>query len=94
VLCVPLVATAPDQPPEAVHEVAFAELHVNVVEPPLLKVVAVALIETVGVSVIAGDPPPPPHEARKNAAVAPNKECFIESLLFSHGRVTEARQLP
>ena len=35
VLCVPLVALAPLQPPEAVHDVALVELHVSVEAPPL-----------------------------------------------------------
>ena len=83
VLCVPLLASVPDQPPEAVHDVAFAELQVNVVELPLLRLVDVALIETVGASVIPGAPPPPPPQAaRRNATTIMNKECFIESLIL------------
>jgi len=35
VLCVPLVARVPLQPPEAAQEVALLELQVNVEEPPL-----------------------------------------------------------
>jgi hypothetical protein len=35
VLCVPLVAREPLQPPEAVQDVALLELQVNVEEPPL-----------------------------------------------------------
>jgi hypothetical protein len=81
VLCVPLVATAPDQPPEAVHAVAFVELQLNVVEPPLVKFVEAALIETVGASEIPA-PPPPPQAARKQIATTMNKECFMESLLL------------
>ena len=36
VLWLPLVASAPLQPPEAVHDVALVELHVSVDAPPLL----------------------------------------------------------
>jgi len=35
---VPLVATVPDQPPEAVHDVASVELHVRVELSPLFTV--------------------------------------------------------
>jgi hypothetical protein len=35
VLCVPLMDLAPLQPPEAVHDVAFVELHVSVEAPPV-----------------------------------------------------------
>jgi len=50
VLCVPLVALLPVQPPEAVHEVAFAELHVSVEVPPLAIKVGFAVNVTVGAS--------------------------------------------
>jgi hypothetical protein len=85
VLCVPLVATAPDQPPEAAHDVAFAEFQVNVVEPPLLRLVDAALIEAVGASaplVPTAPPPPPPQAASRKAATTMNNECFIQSLLL------------
>jgi hypothetical protein len=45
---VPLIATAPLQPPEAVHAVAFAEVQVNVDIPPLATVVGEAASVTVG----------------------------------------------
>jgi len=48
VLCVPLVALLPVQPPEAVHEVAFVELHVSVEVPPLAIKVGFAINVTVG----------------------------------------------
>ena len=38
VLWLPLVASAPLQPPEAAHDVALIELHVSVVAVPLLTV--------------------------------------------------------
>ena len=65
-LCVPLVAFVPLQLPEAVHAVAFVELHVNVEAAPLatdvgfaLKV-AVALGDTVTVAVAMLLGPPVP----------------------------------
>jgi hypothetical protein len=48
VLCVPLVALAPLQPPEAVHEVALVEFHVSVEAPPLATEVGFAVNVTVG----------------------------------------------
>ena len=48
VLCVPLVALAPLQPPEATHEVALVELHVSVEAPPLATEVGFAVNVTVG----------------------------------------------
>ena len=68
--CVPLTAFAPDQAPEATHEVAFAADHVNVALLPLfmalgptLKVTvgAAALMETVADWVAV---PPGPEQAR------------------------------
>jgi hypothetical protein len=49
VLCVPLIALAPLHPPEAVHEVAFVELHVSVEALPLAREVGFAASVTVGV---------------------------------------------
>lgn len=46
----PLVASAPDQPPDAVQAVALVEDQVNIDEPPLVTLVGLALIETVGVA--------------------------------------------
>ena len=48
VLCVPAVALVPLQPPDAVHDVAFVELHVKVLLPPLATVVGDADNVTVG----------------------------------------------
>jgi hypothetical protein len=47
-LCVPLVALLPDHAPDAVHDVASVADHVNVLEPPLITLVGLA------VSVVAG----------------------------------------
>jgi hypothetical protein len=45
---VPLVATAPLQPPEAVHAVAFCDFQLRLDEPPLATVVGEAVSATVG----------------------------------------------
>jgi len=45
---VPLIATAPRQPPAAVHAVAFSELQLNVDMPPLAIVAGDAASVTVG----------------------------------------------
>jgi hypothetical protein len=44
----PLVAIAPDQPPEPVQPLATVELHVNVDVPPFAMLVGIALSATVG----------------------------------------------
>jgi len=65
----PLLANAPLQPPEAVHDVAFVELHVSVEDPPLAAVdgtavmVAVGMIATVVVS--GALVPPGPVQVRE-----------------------------
>ena len=50
--CEPLVARVPDQPPEAVQEVALVELHVSVEAPPEATLVGFAVSVATG-----GDPP-------------------------------------
>jgi hypothetical protein len=42
----------PDQPPEAVHAVAFVELQLKVDVPPLFTVLGLAVSVTVGVAVV------------------------------------------
>lgn len=68
VLDVPLVDWVPLQPPDAVHDVAFVELHVNVDAAPLLTVVWDALSATVGGGTTAGGLSPPPHAAISSMA--------------------------
>jgi hypothetical protein len=46
--CVPVTAFAPDQAPEATHEVAFVADHVSVALPPLLMALGPTLSVTVG----------------------------------------------
>jgi hypothetical protein len=69
VLCVPLVAFAPLQPPEAVHAVAFVELHVNVEVPPLATTVGFATNVTAGTmftsALATGLEPPAPVQVNE-----------------------------
>jgi hypothetical protein len=75
-LCVPLVALAPLHPPEAVHEVAFVELHVNVELPPFAidagfaVSVAVGLPGTVTVALTTLLVPPAPVQVSEYDVVA------------------------
>lgn len=55
-ICVPLVASEPFQPPEAVHAVAFVLDHVSVELLPAVMLAGLAASDTVGVAL----PPPPP----------------------------------
>jgi hypothetical protein len=50
----PLIAWLPDHAPDAVHEVAFVELHVSVVVAPSVMVEGVAAMVTVGCGTDAG----------------------------------------
>jgi len=68
VLCDPLVASVPLQPPEAVHEVALVDDHVSVEALPLVTVLGDALRVTVGAGFLtemvadcAALPPVPLH---------------------------------
>ena len=67
--CEPLVALLPDQPPEAVHAVALADVQLNVEAAPLFTVLGLAVRVTVGaadVTVTVDDcvavPPPVPAQ--------------------------------
>jgi hypothetical protein len=53
VISVPLVALAPLQPPEAVHEVALVELQVRVEVAPLAMTEGVPVIVAVGMMLTA-----------------------------------------
>jgi hypothetical protein len=69
VLCVPLVPLVPVQPPVAVHEVAFVELHVSVDVPPPAIAVGAALRDAVGFgSLIGGFLLPELHAATSSEA--------------------------
>ena len=52
VLCEPLVASLPLQPPEAAHWAAFVDDHVSVEAAPLLTVLGLAVSVTVGAGVV------------------------------------------
>ena len=52
----PEVALAPDQPPEAVQDVAFAEDQVSVDVPPLATAAGFAVSDTVGAGGGGGEP--------------------------------------
>ena len=86
VLALPLAATVPLHPPEAVQEVALVEDQVSVAEPPALTVVLDALRVAVGNGAAGGvaggvtgevaapEPPPPPQADRNDtAANAPSE---------------------
>ena len=72
----PAVALVPDQPPEAVQEVALVDDHVSVEDPPLATDVGFAASDTVGtadVTVTVADAlavPPDPVQARVNVLEA------------------------
>jgi hypothetical protein len=51
VLWLPLLARVPLQPPDAMHESAFVELHVNVELPPTATVTGAAARDTVGTGI-------------------------------------------
>ena len=51
----PLIALLPDQPPEAVQDVALVDDHVSVDAPPLATVLGVALKLTVAVGCLLTD---------------------------------------
>jgi hypothetical protein len=72
VLCVPLVACTPVQPPEAVQAVALSEVQLRVDEPPLSTVVGDAVIDAV-VTGVTGSLPIPPQAASASVAPAINK---------------------
>jgi hypothetical protein len=70
VLALPFVGSAPLQPPEAVHAVAFAELHVSAAALPICTVMGLAFSVAVGgvavtavvtAAVAAGEDPPEEH---------------------------------
>ena len=69
VLALPLVGSAPLQPPEAVHAVAFAELHIRVAALPICTVMGFAFSVAVGGAVtvivtaaVAGEVPVAPAQ--------------------------------
>ena len=75
VLWLPLVASTPLQPPEAVHDVAADELQISVEAVPLLTVVCAAPRDAVGCGgLVEGVTPAPPHAANtRDAATDTNR---------------------
>jgi hypothetical protein len=66
VLSLPLGAFAPLQPPDAMHDVAFVELHVSDEAPPLATTEGVATIVAMGITLTSAVatplvPPAPVH---------------------------------
>jgi hypothetical protein len=71
VLMLPLVGWAPLQPPLAVHEVAFVELHVNIEALPLAIDPGMAVRDAVGTGGGTGggaEEWPPPHAASDSSS--------------------------
>jgi len=92
VLLLPLLASIPLQPPEALQEVASVEAQVSVVSSPLLTTVFATLSETLGDGTLLPAPPPPPHEP--NTAVTRMPATRVETRTSSHFLVCIARHRP
>jgi hypothetical protein len=89
VLWLPLVASAPLQPPEAVHDVAADELQISVEAVPLLTVVCAAPRDAVGCGrLVEGVTPAPPHAANtRDAATGTNRIPGSQDLIvINHPR--------
>ena len=87
VLCEPLVALVPLQPPEAVHDIALVEFHVSVEAPPLVMDagfavrVTVAAPDNVTVAVAIMLAPPAPLQINENDVVAVSAPVLWEPLV-------------
>ena len=88
VLLLPLVASAPLQPPEAAHDVASAELQISVDAVPLPTVVSAALRDAVGCgTLVEGITPAPPHAANtRDAPTGTNRMPSQDLIVISHPR--------
>ena len=95
VLKVPLVANAPVQPPEALHDVALVELQVSVAAPPLATVVDDAVIDAVGDggTVVTGADPDPPQATSSSAPPSVNTGAKQRFRVFSNSRIMSAAGL-
>jgi hypothetical protein len=87
VLCVPLAAFVPFQPPVAEHDVALVELQVRVAVPPLAILVGFAVNMTVGmlaatvtIAVVGTLVPPGPAQVREYVVVPANAAVVREPL--------------
>jgi hypothetical protein len=87
--CEPLVASAPDQPPEAVQELAFVEVQLRLVLPPLVTLVELALKLTVGAdadTVTVADCvalPPDPVQVSMYLVVDVRDDVLVEPFIAS-----------
>jgi hypothetical protein len=96
VLCVPLVASVPLHPPEALQDVAYVEVQVSVTESPASIVVVDAFIDTIGNGAEAD--PPPQAANNKKAANIHSREInrmtyqvvFFSMSSFSYGTCGES----
>jgi hypothetical protein len=80
---VPLIPGDPLHPPEALQDVAYAEVQVRVTDSPASTVVAEASIDTVGSGGAAGPPPQahkhsgaPMSQSRKTIRMTPQFDFF------------------
>jgi hypothetical protein len=86
---VPLAATVPLQPPDAIHESALVDVHVKVEAPPEATAVGVAVSATIGSwftvtgAVAAALLPPGPMQVKEKIAFAVNAPVFFVPLLAS-----------
>ena len=82
----PEVALVPDQPPEAVQDVAFVEDQVSVDDPPLATDGGLAASDTVGTGGGGGaelsvpPPPPPPQPANARASTGTSSSVFMRGI--------------
>jgi len=88
VLWLPLVASAPLQPPEAVHDVAADELQFSVEAVPLLTVVCAAPRDAVGCGRLVEGVTPAPHAANtRDVATGTNRIPGSQDLIvINHPR--------
>jgi hypothetical protein len=100
VVSVPLIAFAPDQPPDAVQLVAFVELQVSIVVPPLVTLVGFALKVTVGTGgvtvtfAVAFASPPAPVQVSVNVLFAVRAaEAALPDIAFEPVQAPDAVQL-
>jgi hypothetical protein len=95
VLWLPPVASAPVQPPEALQEVALAELQVSVAVPPLVTVVGDAVIDAVGAggAVVTGADPDPPQAASSSAVPIVITGTTQRIRVFSDSRIMTAARV-
>ena len=92
VLCVPLAASEPVQPPDAAQDVALVELQVSVDEPPVATLEGEALTLAVGAAgkgltvtdaAAAGLVPPGPEQVNEKVELAVSAPVLCEPLAAS-----------